>query len=178
MLRCVITGHQDDKSAFMIDGSAPEVVTFSKTPGMEVSKIWGTSRAARIGENAIASGGVGASFIPGAGETRFYLLKIPPDSVTRQPGFDIAAAAQEFAERLPEMAAVREAQDPAMHRTDTVDYLIVLDGEIWLELDDREEVRLRQHDVIVQNGTRHAWRNKSDQTATIAVVMVGGDRRA
>ncbi len=47
-----------------------------------------------------------------------------------------------------------------MHKTNTVDYAVVYDGEIWLELDDAKTVHLRRGDVVVQNGTRHAWRNK------------------
>lgn len=176
MPRCVVTGHRDGKSTFSADGPPSDVITFSTTPGMEVSKIWCTSAPARIGAEAAGCAGKGVNFIPAPGETRFCILKFPPDSTTLRPDFDVAAAAREFSERLPEMAAVREAEDPMMHRTATVDYLVVLEGEVWLELDDREEVLLRPHDIVVQNGTRHAWRNRSEQVVTIAVVMVGADR--
>ena len=60
-----------------------------------------------------------------------------------------------------------------MHTTPTVDYGIVLDGEIWLELDEGRTTLLRQHDVVIQNGTRHAWRNKSERAATVAFVLIG-----
>ena len=64
-----------------------------------------------------------------------------------------------------------------MHTTPTVDYGIVLDGEIWLELDDGIVVQLKQHDVIVQNGTRHAWRNKSSKATKMAFVLIGQTER-
>ena len=51
---------------------------------------------------------------------------------------------------------------PGMHTTATIDFEVVLDGEIWLELDDGVEVHLRAGDTVVQNGTRHAWRNHGD----------------
>jgi len=92
------------------------------------------------------------------------------------PTIDLIAAATEFAELLPDMAAAREAEDPAMHRTDTIDHVIILDGEVWLEVDDQEEVLLQRHDIVIQNGTRHAWRNRSDKPVTLAVFMVSAER--
>ena len=56
-----------------------------------------------------------------------------------------------------------EKKDPGMHQTNTVDYSVVYDGEIWLELDDGETVHLKRGDVVVQNGTRHTWRNKGTE---------------
>ena len=73
-------------------------------------------------------------------------------------------------ENLAVSPGLAERFEPdGMHTTPTVDYAIVLDGEIWLELDEGRRRLLRQHDVVIQNGTRHAWRNKSDRTATLAV---------
>ena len=60
-----------------------------------------------------------------------------------------------------------EKEDPGMHKTNTVDYAVVYDGEMWLELDDGETVHLNRGDVVVQNGTRHAWRNKGNQPVTM-----------
>jgi hypothetical protein len=54
-----------------------------------------------------------------------------------------------------------------MHRTNTVDYSIIWDGKMWLELDDGKTVHLERGDVVVQNGTRHAWRNKGTRPATM-----------
>ncbi len=63
-----------------------------------------------------------------------------------------------------------------MHATDAIDYAIVLEGEITIVLDDGREELLRQHDVIIQNGTRHAWRNTSDKPAKVACFSVGARR--
>lgn len=60
-----------------------------------------------------------------------------------------------------------------MHRTPSVDYGVVLDGEIWLELDDGTQTRLTRGDTIVQIGGRHAWRNKTDRPAAVAFVITG-----
>ncbi|RYF63003.1 MAG: cupin domain-containing protein, partial [Comamonadaceae bacterium] len=65
-----------------------------------------------------------------------------------------------------------------MHTTDSIDYDIVLEGEITLELDDGQQVQLRKHEVAVQHGNRHAWRNLSDQPATMLFVLLGAARTA
>lgn len=61
---------------------------------------------------------------------------------------------------------------PRMHRTESIDYAVVMSGEIWMELDDGEEVLLRAGDVLVQRGTIHNWINRSDQTCRIAFVLI------
>ena len=104
------------------------------------------------------------------------IVRFPPDSVFAEPGFDPVAAGREQARHIPGLAERFEAENPGMHTTDTVDYDIVLDGEIWLELDDGAEAHLRQGDVAVQCGTRHAWRNKSARPATMAFVLIGAVR--
>ena len=69
-----------------------------------------------------------------------------------------------------------ESDQDGMHRTPTVDLICILSGEISLELD-AEEIHLREGDCVVQNGTRHAWRNKGDRPCTMAVVLVGAGAR-
>jgi quercetin dioxygenase-like cupin family protein len=62
-----------------------------------------------------------------------------------------------------------------MHVTSSIDYALVLSGELWLELDDGETVHLRAGDIVIQQATRHGWRNKSGHPATIAFVMLAGE---
>ena len=78
---------------------------------------------------------------------------------------------------LQKTAPRADGRNPGMHRTESVDYVMVVDGEIWLELDDGETTRLQQHDVVIQNGTRHGWRNKSSAPATILAILIGARRR-
>ncbi|MNE76542.1 hypothetical protein D3C80_1727840 [compost metagenome] len=61
-----------------------------------------------------------------------------------------------------------------MHKTPTIDYGVLLEGELWLELDNGEQRLIRPGDVVIQNGTRHAWRNKSPHLAKAIFFMVGG----
>ena len=75
--------------------------------------------------------------------------------------------------RLRGLADHFEKEDPAMHKTNTVDHSVVYDGEIWLELDNSETLHLKRGDVVVQNGTRHAWRNKGTQPVTMLFFLNG-----
>ena len=75
--------------------------------------------------------------------------------------------------RFTEMAPGAESP---MHRTETVDVGVVLEGETWLLLDDGSETRVGPGDAVVQRGTNHAWANRSDSVARIAFILVDGRR--
>jgi quercetin dioxygenase-like cupin family protein len=69
-----------------------------------------------------------------------------------------------------------EPNNPGMHTSDTIDFGYVISGSIWLELDDGVQKELHAEDTFVQNGTRHAWRNKSSEPCKILVVVIGAHR--
>jgi quercetin dioxygenase-like cupin family protein len=69
-----------------------------------------------------------------------------------------------------------EPETPGMHTTDTVDIDIVLSGEVWLELDDGAEVKLEAGDCVIQNGTRHAWHNRTDSPVQMFAALIGATR--
>jgi quercetin dioxygenase-like cupin family protein len=73
--------------------------------------------------------------------------------------------------RFTEMAPGGEAP---MHRTETVDVGVVLEGETWLLLDDGSETLVRAGDAVVQRGTNHAWANRSDKPVRMVFVMIDG----
>jgi mannose-6-phosphate isomerase-like protein (cupin superfamily) len=100
-----------------------------------------------------------------------------PDSVAMPKDLDMQLAVAELEDKLPGISACLERDNPGMHTTDTVDFEYVLSGEVWLELDDGQEVHLRAGDTVVQNGTRHAWRNKSSAPCQMVVCLIGAQRR-
>jgi uncharacterized cupin superfamily protein len=106
------------------------------------------------------------------------MFSLPPASKTApQAPADPAAATRELEAKLPGLASYMEPDAPGMHTTATIDFEVVLDGEVWLELDGGKEVHLRAGDTVVQNGTRHAWHNRGTQTARLAVFIVGARHR-
>ncbi len=84
---------------------------------------------------------------------------------------------EEFQQKLPGMLEVMELDHPGMHTTDTVDFDVVLSGEVYLELDNGAEAHLKAGDCVVQNGTRHAWHNRSSEKCVIAVALIGAERK-
>ncbi len=101
---------------------------------------------------------------------------LPPEAVAAPENINFEAALNEAAEKLPGLTDVFEPDHPGMHTTDTVDFEVVLSGEITLELDDGAEVTLKPGDTVVQNGTRHAWHNRGDVPVVIAAVIIGAQR--
>ena len=176
-IRRVVTGH-DATGASMVasDGVAPRSDAFRQIPGMMSRLIWATDPAPALPSDGTDPTLSVTSIVPSRSGTRFLVVTFPPDSVFGAPGFDPAAAAAENLAISPGLAELFEAD--GMHATPTIDYGIVLDGEIWLELDDGRAELLRRHDVVVQNGTRHAWRNKSERSATLAFVLIGAAKDA
>jgi quercetin dioxygenase-like cupin family protein len=84
----------------------------------------------------------------------------------------------ELEQKFPGRAAHMESHQAGLHTTATVDYLYIISGEIWLELDDGQDVHLRTGDTIIQNGTRHAWRNHGTEPCTMVVTIVGANHIA
>ncbi|HSW04493.1 cupin domain-containing protein [Aquabacterium sp.] len=154
-----------------MQSAPPRTHAFGHIPGMVSRLVWATGTQPALPFDGVDPTPDIMGFVPEPGETRFLVVTFPPDAVFAAPGFDPAAAAQENLATSPGLA--ERFEPDGMHTTPTVDYAIVLDGEIWLELDEGRSALLRQHDVVVQNGTRHAWRNKSDRAATMAFVLIG-----
>lgn len=174
-IRRVVTGHNSSGRAVVASDSAPPRTNkFEHVPGMVSRLVWATSAVAHLPYGGRDPTGAVTSIVPGPGETRLLIVTFPPDSVFASPDFNPEAAMRENLEASPGLAELFEPD--GMHQTPTVDYGIVLEGEVWLELDDGRQDRLQRHDVVVQNGTRHAWRNKTAEPATLAFVLIGADR--
>ncbi|RYF76880.1 MAG: cupin domain-containing protein [Comamonadaceae bacterium] len=175
-IRRIVTGH-DGQGHSIVISDARHHVPFQSLPGFANTLLWASDGVPQVGVPGAADPvGAVASFVPAPGGTRLMLVTVPPDSAMASPSFDGAAYAQELVQKAPGFLEVFEPDAPGMHTTDTLDYGVLLDGEVWLELDDGQAVKLGQHDLVVQNGTRHAWRNRSDRPATLLFVLLGARR--
>ncbi|GAA2277464.1 cupin domain-containing protein [Streptomyces hawaiiensis] len=174
-MRRVVTGHDGSgRSIVVSDGPVPRSREFASLPGWVSRLPWATEpgeKATRAGEDPTPDI---TSLLPAPGGTRFIVLTFPPESAFADPAFDPAAFDREQRADSPGIAELIEPD--GMHATPTVDYGIVLQGEIVLELDDGHCTSLSAGDVVIQNGTRHAWRNRSDQPATMAFVLIGAEQ--
>ncbi|MFM7534938.1 MAG: cupin domain-containing protein [Acidimicrobiales bacterium] len=174
-VRRVVTGHSADGKAIIASDERVAPLVLAMLPGAEFHRLWGSDAPVEVPGGGSAA--LSMSYFPAPGGFRFGLFTLPPDSTVPAGDLDFAAALTELDEKLPGMAAHMEPENPGMHTTDTVDYEFVVSGRIVLELDDGAEVELGPGDTVVQNGTRHAWRNRFDEPCVMVVVLVGAHRR-
>ncbi len=181
-MKRVVTGHdQDGKSVVLMEGEPPRVSEVRNLPGLRLCEIWVTDANPRVPVNGEDPTVTMKDFIAPLGGTRFRINFFPPDAqvgeMAEKGEIDLAQAGAELAAAMPDLAAALEPEHMGMHTTDTIDYNIVLAGEIWCELDDGVEAHLKFGDCLVQCGTRHAWRNKGTETCIMASTMVGAARK-
>jgi hypothetical protein len=169
-VRRVVTGHNSQgKSIFLMDGPAPHV--FSRGPGSAVvTDLWETRGCPADNSGHDETIDHPFSLPPPTQGTVFRVIEYPPDKQRRaaltrereQPGDDSGRS---------EALGRASPRHPGFHRTNSVDYAIVLRGEIYAMMDEGE-VLLRAGDVLIQRGTNHAWSNRSDEPAYLVFVLV------
>jgi mannose-6-phosphate isomerase-like protein (cupin superfamily) len=171
----VVTGHDADGKAVVIsDGPLPSVVEVSAIPGTLFHEVWSTPSSPAPVNNGDDPTTGPLTLPPPAQGTRIRFVDIPPDT----PEFLAHGAGrmkQVFAGIGDEQASTVKANSPhpLMHRTETVDYGVVIEGEVTLVLDD-SEVQLKPGSVVVQRGTNHAWANRSGRPCRMLFVLVDG----
>jgi mannose-6-phosphate isomerase-like protein (cupin superfamily) len=171
--RRVVTAEGADGKSVVLSDERLEPITAALLGSQELSLIWGADKPFSLPSDGTTQ--VTEAFYPPPGGFRFWCFTLPPDSDS-PVALNGDGGVSEVNEKLPGLLAVLEQDNPRMHTTDTVDVDLVVSGEVWLELDDGVEVHLREGDCAVLNGNRHAWRNRSTQTAVIAVAIVGARR--
>ena len=171
-IRRVVTGHDAQGRAVVImDGAAANVLHRPSRPGVALTDLWATSGtpAAQTGGDPVDRPVV---LHPPPGGTVFRIIQFDPED----PGALVHAdGATAFAAMGATGAVVAGARHPYMHRTDTVDYAVVLQGSITMLLDDAD-VELSAGDVVIQNGTNHAWANRGPAPCLMAFVLIDAGR--
>ena len=176
MARRIVTGHNSSGKSVILDQFATiKTAVFRHIRDFEVSTVWTTPAAARIASPVKDPVADLSSVLPEVGGTVLLKVTFPPDSAMAEVT-DWAAAGAEQAANLPGLAEKFEPDNPGMHTTDSVDYGILIEGELWLEVDGGETRQIELGDIVIQNGTRHAWRNRSQSPATMLFVLIGAER--
>lgn len=166
-MRRFVTGQDSKGRTIFVIKDEPKAVVLEKAGGLRLTELWETKGMPAdlrfTGDAARRE----RRIEPDPEGTVFRVIEYPPDN-ERLKSIDPEA---HFASMGAQAAAADKRRHPGMHRTKTLDYAIVLSGEIYAVLDE-EEVLLKAGDVLVQRGTNHAWSNRADKPALIAFVLI------
>ena len=166
--RRVVTGHDaHGRSVVLMDGESPHSFFLEKAGGLQLTELWETRSAPADASGTKDAADHERRIEPVGDGTVFRIIEYPPDTV-RLKSIDPESFYPGMGARAAERTARRH---PGMHKTHTVDYCIVLSGEIYAVLDEGE-VLLRAGDCLIQRGTNHAWSNRTDEPCVIAFVLV------
>ena len=173
--RILVSGHTPEgRSTYISDGPPQKVRTVEERPGYRVSNIWAIfDSPAPIDDPDRINEVVGLAPPPMGSLIR--IIDYPPeprDPVERKKMFEAM-----FSKLFPDGRHLPpDAVHPGMHTTESIDYAIVLQGEIYAVMEEGEKL-MRAGDVLIQRGTAHAWSNRSNEFARICFVLIDGKRK-
>ena len=171
-MRRIVTGHNEDgRSIITIDG--PPARSIGKDVG-GLFELWNTDGNIIDTKDNLDRADQDIILSPPTGGTKFRYFQINPTP----EGIPIEIMQEIAADAFEKIGAghhrIDTSKHPAMHKTETIDYIILLKGDVTLILDE-DEVTLKPHDVVVQRGTNHAWVNNGDEPALLIAVLIDSD---
>jgi hypothetical protein len=172
-VRRIVTGHdQTGKSVILMDGPAPNASSPPAVPPLVNTVLWITDRcpASNRGNEDASPQGRQLGIEPPHHGSVFRIVDFPPDQ---------AFASHDVRKLMAEIGGTHvlsqeAARHSMFHKTNTIDYAIVLEGEIWAMLDEGETL-MRPGEVLIQRGTSHSWSNRSDQNCRIAFILLDAE---
>ena len=171
-MRRVVTGHnKDGKSIVSIDG--PPACSIGEDVG-GLFELWNTdgSTIDTRDKSDRADGEILLSPPKNGTKFRYFQINPTPEGIPEEILQSMAADA--FSKIGAAHHRVDTSKHPAMHKTDTIDYIILLKGDVTLILDE-EEIDIKPHDVVIQRGTNHAWVNNGSEPALLIAVLIDND---
>lgn len=173
-VRRIVTGHNSQgKAVIASDGAPPKIIELKAVPGTVFYEIWNTNASPAPIDNGDDPTLRQLQLHPMPQGSIIRIVDIPPDAIQNEiSAADIAAG---FAQIGAAGATTHNNDSPhkLMHRTETIDYGILLAGEIWLVLDEGE-TKLSPGDIVIQRGTNHAWSNRTNEPARMLFILLDG----
>jgi hypothetical protein len=174
-IRRIVTGvGPDGRSRIVADGAPPVISTVAARPGLRNANMWATSTTPvpvdepdRIAEHK--------GLYPPKNGTVIRIMDIPPEPRTEseRQAWYAATGSTIFPDR--DRRAGDKSRHPGMHITDTVDYAIILFGEMYAVMEEGDTL-MKAGDVLVQRGTNHSWSNRSGEVCRVAFILIDGRR--
>jgi mannose-6-phosphate isomerase-like protein (cupin superfamily) len=175
-VRRIITGHDSQGQSFVTeDQFAPSVHTNPKRVGYHLTQLWMTDESPAFVGNEVDPTSRPLKLEPPKGGTVVRIIEFGPEGEWLEK-IDVSGAREAWDALGTQSAGTNrsgKAKHPFMHRTESVDYALVLEGEITLVLD-KEDVLMKTGDFLVERGTNHAWANRSGQPCRMLFVLVDG----
>ncbi len=173
-VRRIVTGvNAAGKSYLEEDGVSPAMLTNDGRPGYRNNNLWrtlGPDISVDTEDSILQHKGV----LPPPRGTVIRVIDIPPESP--DPEERRKATEAIFKQMFPDAQHhTGHSRHPGMHTTDTIDYAILLQGEL-VAIMDEDETTMRAGDILIQRGTSHAWANRSSEIARICFVLIDGSR--
>lgn len=172
-IRRVVTGHDDQGKAIVLKDGVAGNMRFREATGIRSALLWVTDSTPADISGFQDAGDTEIGVAPPQSGSIFRIVEFPPEK-------DVKGSLSNE-EMLKEMGLGGHKQTgspprhPAMHRTDSIDYAVVISGEIDMLLDD-SEVHFKPGDVLVQRGTNHAWVNRGIEPCRVAFILIGARR--
>jgi mannose-6-phosphate isomerase-like protein (cupin superfamily) len=161
-VRRIVTGHTPEGKAIVVSDEVVPPISMGDG-GSAATLLWGRDDLAQFPDDG--SQPMMSAAFPLPGGCALAILELAPQ------GDEFHAFVRDA------LVPWADPNEPGMHRTPTIDYDIVLEGTIGLELDDGVDVTLEAGDVVVQNGTRHRWHNRGNTIARLLAVTIGAHHR-
>lgn len=177
-VRRIVTGHDASGKAIIVsDAPSPHLRASPTRPGVTYTNVWTIDAAPAPIDGTTDPVTMAINLEPPGFGNNLRIVEFEPeakhkDAISKEGARNAFAAMGGAGHALTQQD---NARHPWMHRTKTVDYGIVLSGEIYLMLDDSETL-MQTGDICIQRGTNHAWSNRSDRNCVMAFILIDGDK--
>jgi uncharacterized cupin superfamily protein len=173
--RRVVTGVNAAGLSCVVEEGTPPREHNSAVPGnLNHALMWATEPGSSVPFDGADPTPSVTNFLPPIGGSRCILVEVAPANAADGQTVDPEAAHNDTLDSLPGIGEL--ISEGGFHTTDSVDYSIVISGELHLVLADGSETLLGPGDVVVQNGTDHAWSNKTNEPALFVAILLGATR--
>ncbi len=169
-IRRVVTGKDASGKAIAIIDAVATTVLRREELGITNTLLWVTNSTPADLSNQEDAANQKAGVVAPPGGTIFRVIEFAPEREVKAD-YETRLRIFQGIGLAPEGDTREKPRNPAMHRTKTIDYALILSGEIDMLLDD-SEIHLKAGDVVIQRGTNHAWANRGNEPCKVAFVMV------